>query len=94
MVFDPTAGSRSSSSSGRHPSVRIHRQIGRFAVFAERAADIDALVRQAELADRHITFCTFDEVFRPQILIIYFVLLDQCNLQPLPACGERSSEGG
>ena len=36
----------------RHEPVGVHRQIGRLPILAERPADIDALVRQSDLADR------------------------------------------
>ena len=36
----------------RHQRVRIHRQVERLLGAAERAADVDALVREVELADR------------------------------------------
>jgi hypothetical protein len=36
----------------RHQAVGVHGEIGGFLVLAEGAADVDALVRQLELADR------------------------------------------
>jgi hypothetical protein len=36
----------------RHQPVGVHRQIGWLPILAERPADIDALVRQPDLADR------------------------------------------
>jgi hypothetical protein len=36
----------------RHEAVRVHCEIRRFLVLAERAADVDACVLEPELADR------------------------------------------
>jgi hypothetical protein len=54
----------------RDASVRVERDVLRRIETPELATGVDALVRDAELADAHMTFCTLLEVVRPQIFII------------------------
>src|SRR5947199_3729040 len=54
----------------RHQAVRVHREICGLVVLAKRTANIDALVCRSSSPTVHMTFWTFTEVFRPQILII------------------------
>jgi hypothetical protein len=49
----------------RHKAIWIHGEIGRLLVLAERPADIDALVRQVELAHRPHHLLHVDGVLAP-----------------------------
>src|SRR5262249_27489201 len=51
---------------GRHQAIGVHRQIVRLLVAAERAADVEPLMRYAKLADRPHYFLHIDGIVAAQ----------------------------